>query len=354
MTAKLRLLADDLTGALDSAAAFAGGEDKVRVFLDGTPHGAVAALDLACRDGSESEAVAAVQAAAQFLEGAEVAFFKIDSLLRGPWAAMLAALWRRGHFRHCILAPAFPAQGRITRGGRQWIRAASGAWEMLPGDPAAALAAQGARLVARDAESDGDLRALAAEGRALAPPVLWCGTAGLARALAGAPVPREKFLPGPVLGVIGSRHPVALAQIGVFEQRAGRRALLLEGHPQEPAQIRHALATQGAALLQVAIPPGTEPPEAARRIGAVLARTLPALSAPGSLIVAGGETLRAVCAVLGVRHLEIDAEMMPGIPCARLGEGAWAGVRLVSKSGAFGAPDRLAWLFGRVKDFDVT
>ncbi len=353
MTAKLRLLADDLTGALDSAVAFSGAVDGVRIFLGETPQGAAAALDLGCRDGSESAAVAAVQAAAPVLESAEIAFLKIDSLLRGHWAAMLGALWRRGYFRQVILAPAFPAQGRITREGQQWLRAARGGWEMLPKDPARALAAAGVPFALRDAESDEDLRALVAAGRAMAPPVLWCGTAGLARALAGVAVPRREALPGPALGVIGSRHPVALAQRRAFEHVTGRPALMLRGDPDEPARIRQALAASGGVLLGIAIPAETAAPDAARRIAAVLARTLPALPPPGSLIVAGGETLRAVCAALGVGHLTVEAEMMPGIPCARLGAGAWEGVRLVSKSGAFGAADTLAWLFGRVRGFDA-
>jgi uncharacterized protein YgbK (DUF1537 family) len=35
---------------------------------------------------------------------------------------------------------------------------------------------------------------------------------------------------------------------------------------------------------------------------------------------------------------------LPGVPVSRIGGGLWDGVRLISRSGAFGAPDFLARL----------
>ncbi|MDA8252362.1 MAG: hypothetical protein M0Z28_24790 [Rhodospirillales bacterium] len=345
----LRLLADDLTGALDSAAAFCGG-GAVCVFLAPPPvlPAGPAAIDLGCRDGSEAAAVAATAAAAPLLAGAGIAFLKIDSLLRGHWAAMLAALWRRGGFRHCVFAPAFPAQGRVTRQGRQFLREADGTLRPVTVDPRAALAAQGVTEIAvQDAAVEAELRAVVARGRALSGPVLWCGTAGLAMALADQPPPVVTRLPAPALAVIGSNHAVALAQLRTLADASGTAPLRLRGADGEVAEVSARLCHPGC-VVQADIPAGTAPDAAAARIAALLRATLPRLARPATLIAAGGETLRSACEALGVARLDVDGAMAPGVPCSRLVGGVWDGVRVVSKSGAFGAPDLLARLFAAV------
>ena len=116
----LRLLADDLTGALDSAARFVPlvGPVPVSWRVDDLP--ATAAIDAGTRDRDAATAQATMERLVPLLRGATIAFKKIDSLLRGHVAIELAACMR--HFDHCVLAPAFPFQGRITRNGRQLAR----------------------------------------------------------------------------------------------------------------------------------------------------------------------------------------------------------------------------------------
>ena len=347
----LRLLADDLTGALDSAVAFCGARGPVPVFLQRPASAADAALDLGCRDGSEAQAIAATAAAAPFLTGAGLAFLKIDSLLRGHWAAMLAAVWRTGAFRACLLAPAFPAQGRLTVQGRQYLRDPDGALQPLPVDPAAALAAHGIRLSRQadgvrlcDAASDADLATLVARAHATPGPLLWCGAGGLAAALAGVPVPRAAPLQAPLLAIVGTCHPVTERQLQHVRQATGEAPLLLRGAPAEATAIAARLDRTGFCLVRADIPPGTAPPQAAARIRACLGHILPALPPPATLLVTGGETLRGVCELLGATRVEVAAEVARGIPVSRLCGGAWDGVRLVSKSGAFGAADLLTAL----------
>jgi uncharacterized protein YgbK (DUF1537 family) len=349
----LRLLADDLTGALDTAAMFCGARGPVPVLLRPEAVTGDAAFDLACRDGGAEAAVAATRAAAPLLAGADTAFLKIDSLLRGHWAAMLAALWRAGGFRSCVFAPAFPAQGRLTLGGRQWVRAAEGAAQMLPLDPRAALAAQGvADIAVQEAGSDADLAAIVAAGRALPPPVLWCGTAGLAAALAGVAPAAVGVLPGPALGVIGSCHPVSRGQILHCAATGGPLALTLAGAAEEVAALHARLRSDGRALMQAAVAEGAVPAAAASCIRDCLRAVLPALPPPGTLIAAGGETLRAACEALEVARLEVSGLLAPGVPAARLCGGGWDGVWLLSKSGAFGGPDMVGRMFAAVEAFD--
>jgi uncharacterized protein YgbK (DUF1537 family) len=80
---------------------------------------------------------------------------------------------------------------------------------------------------------------------------------------------------------------------------------------------------------------------------ATMARTFAALSRtapPGGLAVVGGDTLFRLCRALDAESLVATGEWAPGIPVARIVGGRWDGVRLVTKSGAFGDPDVLVRL----------
>lgn len=142
----LRLLADDLTGALDTAAELVGLVGPVPVFW----HGAIpavlpasAALDSGTRELGRLPAASIVAGLAASLSPASLAYKKIDSLLRGPTLAELAACMRAGGWQRCVLAPAFPHQGRVTRGGRQFARDGDGHWSSVGGDIVAMLRVEG-------------------------------------------------------------------------------------------------------------------------------------------------------------------------------------------------------------------
>lgn len=109
----LRLVADDLTGALDSGAQFTGSFGPLPVLTSlasVAPEGSFA-LNLSCRDGAATEAVAAAHESIRYFAEADLAFKKIDSLMRGHWAAELAEIARSRAFERIVLAPAFPPRG---------------------------------------------------------------------------------------------------------------------------------------------------------------------------------------------------------------------------------------------------
>ena len=192
----LRLLADDLTGALDTAAELAALCGPVPVRWNPTAVQGSAAFSSASREAPREAAIAAMLAFAPLLNGAEIAYRKLDSLLRGNVAAELAAFWSSGFWRHCVLAPAFPAQGRIARDGRVLARRADGVFApiTMPDWAAEGLMIKRGQadqplpegITWFDAETDEDLARIAALGRTANSPVLWAGSGGLARALAGA------------------------------------------------------------------------------------------------------------------------------------------------------------------------
>lgn len=345
----LRLLADDLTGALDTAAELVGLAGPVPAFW----HGAIpatlppsAALDSGTRELGAAPAAATASALAASLVGVGIAYKKIDSLLRGPTIAELAACMRAGEWRHCALAPAFPYQGRITREGVQHARDGEGRWSAASGPIVATLRAEGVdahagRLDADphpginvfDAETDDDLRRVVATVRQWPGPVLWSGSGGLAQALAGdkeALAPAA--LPPPVLGLFGSDQAIMAAQL---EACAPHWVRLPHGGPTDAA-VKRQLAADGVALASVDLPLGLTRADAARLIAAELERLTLDMPPPGTLVVAGGETLRGLCLSLGARSLEVQGRIVPGLPYSIMRGGRWDGVTVVSKSGAFG------------------
>lgn len=349
---RLRLLADDLTGALDTAAQFVARTGPVPVFW--TPPAALpasAAIDSGTREQGAAAAAVVADLAAMLAPAAEViAFKKLDSLLRGPWAAELAACLRGLSVAHCIIAPAFPFQGRITRMGQQYARG-DGGWQPAGEAPGAALARQGiavsparpgdpvpAGVSLWDAETDDDLQRIAGAGLALAAPVLWCGSSGLAGALAGQPAFASAALARPLLGLFGSDHPVTQAQLS---GAAPHYLSLPDGAAASGARLAARLGEAGVALAGFALPEGLLREDAAERIARELAALTRRLARPRTLLVAGGETLRALCLALGAEHLEVRGQIIPGVPCSTMRGGRWDGLELVSKSGAFGATDLL-------------
>jgi uncharacterized protein YgbK (DUF1537 family) len=224
-------------------------------------------------------------------------------------------------FDHCVLAPAFPFQGRITRDGRQ-LALTGDAGRDTGVDLQGELRALCVEAQMRDAETDADLDAIVAEGRCLTGRVLWCGTGGLAGALAGHGTVPRPGLSLPLLALIGSDHPASRAQVAAV-----------------PADLL-------PAVVVCDLPAGTDRLTARERIGETFRALLDRVGRPGTLFVTGGATLRDLCDALGVGRLEVDGELEPGVPTSLLRGGDWDGQRLVSKSGAFGDTGFLARLLG--------
>ncbi|WP_207460121.1 four-carbon acid sugar kinase family protein [Azospirillum sp. SYSU D00513] len=357
---RLRLIADDLTGALDTAAQFARAAEPIPVHWNGLPHplpGGSLAIDSGTRERTREEAGSIVAALAAGLARAPDAllYAKLDSLLRGHAGAEIAAWIGAVAPSHCIIAPAFPYQGRVTRGGVQQVRGAEG-WRPAETDLRADLLREGLEVrLCRpgdpvppgislwDAESDADLAAISTAGRALGAPVLWCGSGGLAGALAGPPAvpsagPGHAPLPRPVLGLFGTDHPVMAEQLSA----CGTTVLdLPDGGEGSAALLSGHLAWEGAALARLTLPEGLDRADAARRIERGFGDLVRRLAPPGTLVVAGGETLRGLCLALGAERLDLDGHILPGVPCSILRGGRFAGVRVISKSGAFGDPGLL-------------
>jgi uncharacterized protein YgbK (DUF1537 family) len=250
------------------------------------------------------------------------------------------------------VAPAFPFQGRVTRDSTQYAKHADGKWLPAGNDLVTALRAEGVSaqpgrldtplqpgITVFDAETDEDLGEIVAAVGSFPHPVLWCGTGGLAQALtAGAAAPALPPLPQPILGLFGSDQSATTAQLAAC---APHWTVLPDGGPASADRIAISLATSSIALASFHVQAKTPRPAAAVHIAQQTDRLTRLLDPPGTLIVAGGETLRSLCRPLGATSLEVLGRIVPGVPRSVMCGGRWNGVTVISKSGAFGHPHLL-------------
>jgi uncharacterized protein YgbK (DUF1537 family) len=290
---RLGLVADDLTGACDSALPFlAAGRVVVGLWPEVPVAEGLACAAVSTESRAEPAPVAFDRSrSAACRLGADLLYRKLDSMLRGNPAADLAgALDAAGG--GCLVAPALPAEGRVTRGGVQ-------RWPGGELDVRGLLAGLGDRVEVRDAAADAELDAVAREALARGDRVV-AGTAGLAAALAGAlglgPPPRA---PGPAC-----RRPLAVVgSLAAARQAARARALGGEVQVLGPAEL-----------------PSLRPDH-------------------DGLVLTGGETAARVLRHAGAGGLELLGEALPRAPLARVRGGRLDGLPVVLKAGAFGGED---------------
>ncbi|THU01542.1 four-carbon acid sugar kinase family protein [Lampropedia puyangensis] len=154
------IIADDLTGAADCAASFVvhaadcvlwlsqpeAQAHPTRTATDGVD---VVVVDTDSRRLHPAVAAKTMLATlSQYGQGRAV-FKKMDSTLRGHWATEVAAL--QPQLGLALIAPAFPAMGRLVRGGHVWVHgvalAETDTWQLEHADcdarPQAMLQAAG-------------------------------------------------------------------------------------------------------------------------------------------------------------------------------------------------------------------
>jgi uncharacterized protein YgbK (DUF1537 family) len=360
----VRILADDLTGALDAAAPFAAAGAPLPVRWQPDGFGGAGSF---AHDSESRDRMVDLRPALAALAEADVAFKKIDSLLRGTTLDEIRACVASDRFRSVVIASAFPDQNRITRDGRQLWRPGSGdSWRPTEADlrtvdlPTGRIGVGARDLVGDgvflcDAVSAEDLDGVVEAGRRLPPPVLWIGTAGLARALAGPGHPPQPPR-GPLLVLVGSHHPVTLGQMDVLAG-AHPDAVIRLGLDDPPADALQAVAARSengpAAALVFALADGTGAATAGPLFDRVFEDLPQHVVRPATLLVTGGSTLHRLVRRLGAERLMVEGEWRAGIPISTLTGCAWAGTRVVSKSGGFGSSDVLLDLIRDLEEFQT-
>lgn len=121
------IVADDLTGAMDTAHGFAARGRATTVLArpearDGEvgPDASVVAINTESRYADRDDAAAAVADAVESADG-DVVYKKVDSTLRGNVSAEVDAALAAAGSDVAVVAPAFPAGGRTTESGVHYV-----------------------------------------------------------------------------------------------------------------------------------------------------------------------------------------------------------------------------------------
>jgi D-threonate/D-erythronate kinase len=393
------IVADDLTGAADSAVQFRQAGFSAVVLTEQASHRSawpraqVVSLSLNTRDASPTAVrhiwerqAPTIRALAQDA----LVYQKIDSTLRGHPALEVRLLLDCLGASSAIVVPAFPKLGRHTVDGVHRVNGLPLAeteygrtqrrsqpsshlsdllmagddarpihlpWQVIDGG--VEVVAQWlrerldepCRLITADAAEERHLDILTQAVLPLAGRVLLVGSAGwaerLARACQGllADMPAS---PG-ALGVVGSLSAIATRQVEVASeagvtvvQWASPSAHAMLGDTAHDWQsVVHTLAAGRAVLLWTN--PG-DPRAAARAAGqrvlravADSVRAVLSTTPVSGLMIVGGDTAQAVLCALHASGLLLAGEVAPGVPYGRLLHGPFAGLPTATKAGGFGA-----------------
>ncbi|WP_028057576.1 four-carbon acid sugar kinase family protein [Candidatus Solirubrobacter pratensis] len=331
MTA-IGVLADDLTGALGSAARLkAGGLDPVVVWRPGDlrepPRAAV--VDMRTRDSPLGPRRTAATWAARLRELGCARFEqRIDSTLRGAPAEELSGLLEGADLRDApvVAVPAFPAAGRVCTGGVQAgvdvaERLFGAAAEVVRPEALRARLDAGATRLVVDGESEDDLRATAQAvdglGVVTASPGGW---------LKYHPRSRGEF----VLVVLGSNTELNHRQLARLNERGDARTRVVQtilgstpdDRRRDPALADRA-ADEAAALLEAAHARG----ERCRGI-----------------VASGGHMASRLVDALDAPRLAVAGEVVPLCARGTVAGGPWSGLSVITKGGLIGTDGTLAAL----------
>lgn len=393
MSLKWVVIADDLTGACDTGVAFKTGNNKVKVVLSpDIPQNDADILVFSTSsrymhyDEMRRSITEALSKIKEMGSSANVfrVYKKVDSTLRGNPRGEFQIILQGLGLSRALVATAFPEQGRVVRGARVFVNdvpleetvfaeevAESNLLKMFNvggcctpislselkrevGYLAERVSKMGGCVWVADSETTDDLAVLArlffqVDMR------LACGSAGLARALAGQMDGKRitntsnHFPKGRVLVVAGSRHPITVKQVMAGLQtgykvidaahllridKNGIEGISQNGKEADEAE-RHCIVINSQ--------PEYSPEDEKRTIQqlAFMAKTLISSERYLGVVLTGGETAAEVCRSLDVKCINLLGEVSPGVVVGALEGGLVDGMGVVLKAGGFGNENSL-------------
>ena len=370
--AQLVVIADDFTGACDTALQFVkrGIRSEVRVW-SAEPWDEVAEKATALVFDAETRSLPTRQVSERTVAICDrirkmkpgLIYKKIDSTVRGNIGAELRETIRILGSGLCLIAPAFPATGRTTVGGYQLVNGIPVSRSEAGSDPVTPVlrsylpdllgdlgterihvvglddVAGGVDEISRnlenlaphipvvlDAATDGDLESIAMAASRLSPRPLVCGSAGLAAHLPQAfglhpethiPLPNTEKN-GPVLVVIASRASANQDQVA---RLCSRLSVYIHREPFEALRIADRASAEH--IVFNILPRFKQ--------GALDAVVLTVDQAPGSVSDLDGE---AMLTTLGrISRGILDRTEVSGLILT----GGWTAIHIVRELGAWGA-----------------
>jgi uncharacterized protein YgbK (DUF1537 family) len=343
---RIAIIADDLTGALDTASPFACRGLKTEVALDvdnlaAITEGETEVLGVSTnsRHLSASEAGKRAAKAATIIKawGPSLVLKKIDSRLKGNIAVEIEAVAEVFRLLQVEVAPAVPDVGRLVRGGK-----VVGAGVGEPLDIANKLGFLRVPVSIRDASHADDLEQLAASWEEM-PGTLYVCARGLAVAFAqrfgrGGAGPHLS-IEEPVIAAIGSRDPVTDRQVDLLCEAGDFHRI------SAPDGLVPAAAGPWGRIVYQCTGDARAPTKlVAQHFARGIAGAV-ASANPRTLLMSGGDTALAILRELGVTRLGICGEAAPGLPWFMIPLGSGPNVAAISKSGGFGDDGVLLRLF---------
>lgn len=387
------MIADDLTGALDAAVAFASAGIPTCVGRDDyflhSPEAAACEVQVSVvesRHLSKEEAYQRVYALALKAKGASFTciYKKTDSALRGNIGAELAAVKNATGEKNLFFIPAYPKMDRITKGGVHYIDGCIPVSESVFGtDPfnpvrhanvldvieesttANAYCAStfshndSEGIVVFDATTDADILQIAQvlvkerQGR------LFAGCAGFACALRDTLKFSEKAFQevapqGNLVIFCGSINPISLKQCEhAAKAGAPNFHLVHNGKFADPGELAVRISAEAkrnpVTIFDTGSVDTATDPEGkaiAKKCSHVIRRVLD-LRPEAIPMIIGGDTLIAFIKTLEIDILFPLGELFPGVVLSKYRyQKKWH--FLISKSGGFGDPDLLSNIYEKI------
>ena len=391
MTPQIAIIADDLTGAGDSAVQFVRSGWETQLYVGGSRqafatkdvHAEVISVN--CNSRAMGDDMAARVVAEEIdtvkKQGVRHVFKKVDSTLRGAFAAEIeAARLRWQDDAIAIVCPAYPATGRIVSDGVLLVNGVPVTETSAATDPvtpvtqsaipvllscslvspdaadtpeslAAKLAASGDTVVV-DAATDEELKRLAQAIVILGERALPVGAGGLAKAMAAAWA-NQSLRQGAVLAVVTSQHSATRAQVEALRQWGATifmpsLAVLADDQRwlqwQQDVLADACFVSASNRTIVLLAPPGQAPGLTAATVASRLGSMALAIADKGLLrgiIATGGDGAEQVMHALRATGVRLIDEVSGGVPLGTLIGGDYAGMPIVTKAGGFGAENVL-------------
>ena len=399
------IIADDFTGANDTGVQLRRRGFPTEVLFSGKP---------VCQDKSvvidtESRTVHpdhAYEIVSHALEQVDFSQFrhiikKIDSTMRGNIAMEIRAVDEAFHPELIVFAPALPALGRTTVDGVQRLHGVEICKTELSRDPknpvvednlvsllgriyeeriqlkrlpeirSSSFSLTDSRIFVCDAETDEDLSRIVQAARRSQKTALYIGTAGIADSLMELEQPSL-----PSLGVAASISTVTNRQMHFCEQQGITLIKLpvdkiLQGSDTAERYIQKAVEAlnRGEDTIfltdtaydreflelsyQAGDTLGLTPLEIGDRVRSIIghgATEILRQAKVSGVFLTGGDTALGLLMNVGADGSEILSEIMVGIPLIQVKGGEFDGLKLVTKAGAFGADNAIAFAMRKLKE----
>jgi len=390
------IIADDFTGANDTGLQLVRRSVKVRVQIGRPgllPPSYSLVLDTESRNLSPQQAGEAVQASLLDMDMASfsVVMKKIDSTLRGNIVEEVREVAKRMQASIIVVATAFPDMGRICRDSVVYVhdkplRETEHGKDPLkpvtednlsnlfsPFNRVVHLSVDTIRarswpmlrdgVVVCDSTTNEDLNLIAEWALSLNRKVLFVGSAGLGEALVNQHYPSK-----PILGLVASLSEVTRRQV-LYAQNRGISTvsvsvcdLLVQKGIHSYAERVRLLLSQNKDVLLIAssvlehseykasIETGrglglseSQVGNAVRLALSTIAKEVMETHELGGLFLTGGDTAFGILELLKISEVEIKGEVLLGLPLLEVVGSKYACLKLVTKAGAFGGDDAIAY-----------